>query len=77
MKGAMSKKLSRQTTATDLWKLEKGRYAQYAPPAQTEQKMDLHRAEKHMQDQDSLYHETGTAAARNTLMSASTSTLIP
>lgn len=47
----MSKKSSRQMTATDLWKLEKCRCTQYASPAQAEQKMDLHGAERHMQAQ--------------------------
>lgn len=74
---ATSKKLSRQMTATDLWKLEKCRCTQYASPAQAEQEMDLHRAERHMQDQDFLYYETGTAATRNTLMSTHTWTADP
>lgn len=47
----MSKKSSRQMPATDLWKLEKCRCTQYASPAQAEQKMDLHGAERHMQAQ--------------------------
>lgn len=46
-----SKKTSRQMTATDLWKLEKCRCAQHASPAQAQQKMDVHSAERHMQAQ--------------------------
>lgn len=51
----MSKKSSRQMTATDLWKLEKCRCTQYASPAQAEQKMDLHSSERHMQAQHPPY----------------------